>query len=183
MKRLAQCAVVALVMSTAPAAEVAAQEPECQGTSGAANIGGVPWLTNCVFASTRSDCSDSTGAEYECFAIFGSDILPETYSAIAIFLAQPPVQGNTYPLGGTSGNGAVVFGGGTDRYTTANDPYVGTVHVSVYDQNAHTIECTFAFLSRRQDQGGDLNVTDGTFSGLVVAITPTHWSGVKQLYR
>jgi len=182
MKRLLLVIFLAWAASHITPAAVMAQPP-CVGTSGSATIGGTAWVADCVFATTAPDCVDSTGTSYECFEILGTDSTEGSpYSVVAIFLAQPPVQGNTYALGGTSGHAAMVIGS-LAFSVTADAPYVGSVHVTLYDAGAGTIECTFSFLARSLFGPGDLAVTNGTFSGRLVPVTPATWSAMKQIYR
>jgi hypothetical protein len=153
----------------------------CEGTSGSALINGNPWNANCVVAATSTSCVDTTGGKFECFQIFAADS-SASQDAIAIFLDQAPTQGLTYQLGGTSGNGAMILGMG-GLWMTGNPPYTGQIHVSVYDPGSATIECTFSFTGRNLVFGPDATVTNGTLVGRLVAIRPTSWSDVKDLYR
>lgn len=169
-------ACTSLCLVTGPAA---AQEG-CEGTTGAATIDEVAWTADCVIASTAPDCIDSTGAEYECFAIIGFSSTSGT--SISIFLPAVPSQGQSYDLGGIAEGGAMVFGG-LDLFTTADEPYTGSVHVSVYDPVNAIIECTFAFRARGLFQGTEMVVSGGSFTGRLVPVEADTWTDVKQRYR
>jgi hypothetical protein len=154
----------------------------CEGTSGSAMINSAAWTAQCVIASTSPTCVDSLGNDYECFAIVGSNG-SGGYEAVSIFLAQAPQQGNSYPLGGAAGeNGALVIGG-VGLWVTGDAPYTGTVDVTVYEPANSTIECTFSFKAISIFGQPDLDVTSGTFVGKLVAVQPSTWSAVKQVYR
>jgi len=170
------CAVVQF-LSTPIAAQTG-----CEGTSGSATINSAPWTAQCVVASTSPTCVDSLGNEYECFAIVGSNGTGG-YDAVSIFLAQAPQQGQSYPLGGAGGeNGALVIGG-VSLWVTGEAPYTGTVAVTVYEPASGTIECTFSFMAISIFGQPDLDVTNGTFVGKLVAVQPSTWTSVKQVYR
>jgi len=162
-------------------AQTASAQFGCEGTTGSATIGGTPWSTQCVVAATTSDCVDSLGNNYECFQIIGSDSTG-TYSGVAIFLAQAPVQGQTYSIGGASGNGAMVIGD-FGLWVTGEDPYTGETHITTYNPGNGTIACTFSFLARGIFLGGDLAVTNGMFEGRLVGVAPKTWTDVKRLYQ
>jgi hypothetical protein len=149
----------------------------CEGTSGSATIDEVPWTTQCVIAVTAPDCVDSVGGTYECFEILGTG----DSQTIAIFLAEAPTQGQTYPLGGGGPNGAMLLRD-TGLWFTGDDPYVGEVHITSYSPGSSTLECTFYFLAQGF-LGPDANITDGTFVGRLVAVQEKTWSDVKHLYR
>jgi hypothetical protein len=76
---------------------------------------------------------------YEYFEILGTG----DTQTVAIFLAQPPVQGQTYPLDGAA-NAAMLMGD-AGFWITSGDPYIGEVHITTYAPGASTIECTFFF--------------------------------------
>jgi len=177
MKRQLFALLFALGTMHALARPLAAQTG-CESTSGSADIDGTLWTTNCVIAATSSDCVDSLGTSYDCFQIIGTG----ADQTIALFFAQPPVQGQTYPLGGTSDNGAMVVGL-TGFWVTANPPYTGQVQVTTYSPGTSVIECTFAFDAQSIFPGPDISVTNGTFVGRLVPVSQRTWSDVKGLYR
>ena len=180
MKRRLLILVLIAISAMSGMALRAAAQTGCDGTSGSATINGAPWSTPCVVAATSPSCVDSLGQDYECFQIIGSDSTG-TYIAVAIFLAQAPVQGQTYSLGGTSGHGAMVLGQ-AGLWLTGDAPYTGQVHVTVYDPAHSNIECSFSFMARGLF-GSDLTVTSGTFVGRLVGVEQKTWSDVKGLYR
>ena len=155
-----------------------AAQTECDGTSGSATINGAPWSAQCVLAYA-SVCVDSLGQDYDCFEIAGIDSVG-AYDTVALFFSLAPVQGQTYSLGGASGNGALVLGreGG---WLTGRPPYTGEVHVSVYDPASSNFECTFSFVAGGLF-GPDLTLTNGTFARRV-GVEQETWSNVKTLYR
>jgi len=155
-----------------------AAQTGCEGTSGSATIDGTPWTTACVIAATALDCVDSLGGTYECFEILGTG----DSQTIAIFLAQAPVQGQTYPLGGGGANGAMLIRD-TGFWLTGDAPYTGEVHVTTYSPGSSTLECTFFFEAQSLFLGPDASVTDGAFVGRLVAVRDRTWSDVKTLYR
>jgi len=164
-------------------AAAAAAQGECEGTSGTATVGGNPWTAVCVIAATAPDCVDSLGENYECFEIIGNSETDPNYESIAIFLAGPPVQGMTYPLGGTSGHGALVIGTG-GFYITGEAPNTGSVQVTRYEPGPGIIECNFSFVAENLFfPGQTVTVTAGLFTGRLVGVAPTTWGGLKQLYR
>jgi hypothetical protein len=177
MKRQLFALLLALGTMHALARPLAAQTG-CENTSGSADIDGTPWTALCVIADTSPDCVDSLGSSYDCFQIAGTG----NDQSIALFLAQPPVQGQTYSLGGTSDNGAMVIGL-TGFWLTANPPYTGQAQVTTYSPGTSVIECTFAFDAQSLFMGPDVSVTNGTFVGRLLPVKQQTWSNVKGLYR
>ena len=161
--------------------QAVAAQTGCEGTSGSATINGSPWSTMCVVGATSTSCIDSLGMEYRCFQIVGSDST-SAYQTIAIFLAQEPVQGQTYSLGGGSGHGAMV-GGQSSLWVTGDAPYTGQVQVTLYDTAHSTIVCNFSFRAKSLFPGQDVSVTNGNFQGRLVAVEGKTWSDVKTLFR
>jgi hypothetical protein len=152
----------------------------CEGSTGSAMINGSPWSTSCVIALTSPGCIDSLGQEYECFQIIGVDS-SSAYVEVALFLAQTPVQGQIYHLGGGNPHGAIVLGQ-AGLWLTGGAPYTGQVEVTSYNTGNSTITCTFSFVAQALF-GADLTVTNGSFNGRLVGIEEKSWSDVKQLYR
>jgi hypothetical protein len=155
---------------------------QCPGTSGTATINSTSWTATCVIAATASDCVDSLGNVYECFEILGSNGADPAYSSVAIFFGETVVQGQTYQLGGTSPNGAMVVGEAA-FCITADAPYTGQVTVNVYNSGTGGFDCTFHFDARSIFTGPDVTLTDGHFTGTVVSVQPATWTGVKAIYR
>lgn len=153
-------------------------QTECAGTSGSADIDGSTWTAQCVVAETSSDCVDSLGTSYECFEIVGVGI----DQTIGLFLDQVPAQGQTYLLGGASGNGGMVVGL-TGYWVTANPPHTGQVQVTTYSPGTGVIACNFSFDAQSLFQGPGISVTNGTFVGQLVPVAEPTWSDVKSLYR
>jgi hypothetical protein len=181
MQRLLAMLAIAGLALGSYAGPLAAQG--CFATSGSATINDVAWTTQCVVGSTSPTCVDSLGNDYECFAIVGTSNAVD-YQAVSIFLAVTPSQGQTYSLGGIGGgeNGAMVVGQ-SGLWVTGDAPYTGSVEVTVYNPSSGTIECTFAFTAQGLFGGEDLEVTNGSFVGLLVPVSPTTWSDVKKVYR
>lgn len=155
---------------------------QCPGTSGTATINSTAWTATCVIAATASDCVDSLGNNYECFEIVGSNGADPSYNSVALFFGEPVLQGQTYDLGGTSPNGAMVVGESA-FCITAEPPYVGQVTINAYSSGTGAFDCTFHFDARSIFFGSDVTVTDGHFTGSVVAVQPATWTGVKSIYR
>jgi hypothetical protein len=155
---------------------------QCPGTSGTATINSTAWTATCVIAAVASDCVDSLGNTYDCFEILGSNGADPAYSSVALFFGETVVQGQTYDLGGSSPNGAMVVGEAA-FCITAEPPYTGQVTLNVYNSGTGAFDCTFHFDARGIFLGPDVTVTDGHFTGTVVAVQPATWSGVKAIYR
>jgi hypothetical protein len=160
----------------------AAARAQCPGTSGSATINAAAWTAQCVIAASAADCVDSLGNNYTCFEVVGSNGTDPSYSTVALFFSAPPTQGQTYELGGASGNGAMVVGEAA-FCITADPPYTGQVTVNIFNSGTGAFDCTFHFQARSIFFGPDLDVTGGHFIGNVVAVAPATWSDVKAIYR
>lgn len=181
MRKLLLWVGVSLVALPLLALPAAAQGP-CAGTSGSATINAGAWTASCVFAVTAPDCVDSLGTEYECFEILGTSATDPLFQSIAIFLDAPPVQGLSYALGGTSGNGAMILGQ-SGFFLTAEAPYTGQIQVTRYDSVGGFIDCNFSFDARNLFLPTSATLTNGVFSGRLVRVAPSTWSTLKKLYR
>jgi hypothetical protein len=155
---------------------------QCPGTSGTATINSTAWTATCVVAANASDCVDSLGNTYQCFEILGTNGADPAYNSVALFFGQPLVQGQTYDLGGSSPNGAMVVGESA-FCITAEAPYTGQATVNVYNSGSGAFDCTFHFEARSLFIGPDVTVTAGHFTGTVVAVQPATWTGFKAIYR
>lgn len=172
-------ALIALVGLVAAPRNALAQ---CEGSAGTATINTAGWTAQCVIAGFSPDCLDSLGNAYECFQIVGSNGSDPSYNTVALFFGEPPVQGQTYDLGGTSPNGAMVVGEMAFA-VTSNAPYTGQVTVNVFNTGSGSFDCTFHFQAQSIFFGPDVDVVDGHFSGTVVAVEPTTWTDFKAIYK
>jgi len=152
-----------------------AAQPICEGASATALFNGVPWSASCVGVTTS--CNDS------CVQISGGWHSSEDYAGIVITFPSQPQPG-IYPLGGVDSPYALVFGGHGLIWTTGLPPYTGSVEVAVYDPVNSATECRFSFLARElYGVAPDVEVTNGIFMLRRVAVQPSTWSAIKQVYR